>query len=166
MTYGSVQRATKLLKLHPYGVQACHELKEIDKEKRMRYCRWFRQFVRNGVDILENGFFFDDAWFHLSGYVNSQNSRFWSSENPHLLHEVPLHSHKIGCWCATSRKRIVGHIFFSETITAEKIPRDHNAVYFSVERRRTFFLGFSRMALPRILLTQQRKCLSSSLIIG
>jgi transposase len=41
MTYGSVQRATKRLKLHPYRVQACHELKEIDKEKRMRYCRWF-----------------------------------------------------------------------------------------------------------------------------
>jgi transposase len=47
MTYGSVQRATKV----------CHELKEIDKENRMRYCRWFRQFVRNGVDILENVFF-------------------------------------------------------------------------------------------------------------
>jgi transposase len=58
MTYGSIQRATKRLKLHPYRVQICHELKEIDKEKRMRYCRWFRQFVRNGVDILEKVFFF------------------------------------------------------------------------------------------------------------
>jgi transposase len=57
MTYGSLQRATKRLKLHPYRVQVCHELKEIDKEKRMRYCRWFRQFVRNDVDI------FDEAWF-------------------------------------------------------------------------------------------------------
>jgi hypothetical protein len=35
MTYGSVQRATKLLKLHPYRVQVCHELKETDREKRM-----------------------------------------------------------------------------------------------------------------------------------
>jgi hypothetical protein len=25
-------------------------------------------------------FFSDEAWFHLSGYVNSQNSRFGSSE--------------------------------------------------------------------------------------
>jgi hypothetical protein len=58
MTYGSVQRATKSLKLHPYRVQVCHELTEICKEKRMCYCQWFRQFVRNGVDILENGFFF------------------------------------------------------------------------------------------------------------
>jgi hypothetical protein len=86
----------------------------------MGYCRWFRQFVRNGVDILENVFFFHEAWFHLSGYVNSQNSRFWGSEIPHLSHEMPLHSQKIGCWCAISRKRIVGPIFFSETVTAEK----------------------------------------------
>jgi hypothetical protein len=35
MTYGSVKRATKRLKLHPYRVQVFHELIEIDKEKRM-----------------------------------------------------------------------------------------------------------------------------------
>jgi hypothetical protein len=33
----------------------------------------------------------DEAWFHLSGYINSQNSRIWSAENPHALHENPLH---------------------------------------------------------------------------
>jgi hypothetical protein len=80
IAYGSVQRATKRLKLHPYRGQVCHELKEIYKDKRMRYCRWFRQFVRNGADILENVSFSDEAWFHLSGYVNSQNFRLWSSE--------------------------------------------------------------------------------------
>jgi hypothetical protein len=65
-------------------------------------------------------FFSDEAWFHLSGYVNSQNSRFRSSENPTLFPEVPLYSQKIGCWCAISHKRIVGPLFFSETVTAEK----------------------------------------------
>jgi hypothetical protein len=59
-------------------------------------------------------------WFHISRYVNSQNSRFLSSENPHLFHEVQLHSQKIGCWCAISRKRVVGPIFFCETVAAEK----------------------------------------------
>jgi transposase len=58
MTYGSVQRATKRQNCIHTQFQDCHELKEIDKEKRMRYCRWFRQFVRNGVDILENVSFF------------------------------------------------------------------------------------------------------------
>jgi hypothetical protein len=26
----------------------------------------------------------------------------WSSENPHLMHEVPLHDIKAGVWCAIS----------------------------------------------------------------
>jgi transposase len=43
MTYGSVQRTAKRLKLHPYWVQVCHELKEIDKGKRMRYCQRFHR---------------------------------------------------------------------------------------------------------------------------
>jgi hypothetical protein len=97
-----------------------HELKELDKEKRLQYCRWFRHFIRGGVDILEKVFFSDEAWFHLSGYVCSQNSRIWSAENPHTFHERPLHSLKVGVWCAVCRRRIIGPIFFSETITAER----------------------------------------------
>lgn len=38
----------------------------------------------------------DEAWFHLTGYVNSQNTHLWPMENPH---EVPLHPLKIGVWC-------------------------------------------------------------------
>jgi hypothetical protein len=39
---------------------------------------------------------------------------------PTLFPEVPLYSQKISCWCAISHKRIVGPLFFSETVTAEK----------------------------------------------
>jgi hypothetical protein len=28
---------------------------------------------------------------HFTGYINSQNNRYWSTENPHAVHEVPLH---------------------------------------------------------------------------
>jgi len=27
----------------------------------------------------------DEAHFHLSGYVNKQNLRFWDTENPHVM---------------------------------------------------------------------------------
>ncbi|KAJ8879687.1 hypothetical protein PR048_020295 [Dryococelus australis] len=54
----------------------------------------------------------------LSGYANSQNSRIWSSANPHVLHEKPLHCQKIGVWCAVSRRRIVGPLFFFETVNS------------------------------------------------
>jgi hypothetical protein len=60
----------------------------------------------------------DEAWFQLSGYVNSQNYRTWATENPHVFLESSLHPIKIGVWVAISRRRIIGPIFFNETITA------------------------------------------------
>jgi hypothetical protein len=92
-----------------------HELKEPDKEKRLQYCRWFAHFIREGVDILDEVFYSDEARFHLSGYVNSQNSRIWSDENPHTFHERPLHSVKVGIWCAVSRRKIIGPILTAES---------------------------------------------------
>lgn len=120
MSYGSVRRATKKLKLRPYRIHVVHELQEPDRGKRLQYCQWFLRFIHNSVQVLDYVFYSDEAWFHLSGYVNSQNNRYWSSENPNVFHETPLHSRKVGVWCAISRKRIVGPIFFTETITAER----------------------------------------------
>jgi hypothetical protein len=39
-------------------------------------------------------FFTDEALFHLSGHINSQNSRIWNAENPRALHENTLYSPK------------------------------------------------------------------------
>jgi hypothetical protein len=47
-------------------------------------------------------FFSDEAWFHLQGYINTQNNCYWYSQNPHLTHEVPLHPVEVGVWCAVS----------------------------------------------------------------
>jgi hypothetical protein len=49
-------------------------------------------------------FFSDEAWFHLKGYIDTQNNRYWSSQNPHLTHEVLLHPVKIGVWCAVNAR--------------------------------------------------------------
>jgi hypothetical protein len=97
-----------------------HELKEPDKEKRLKYCRLFTHFIRGGIDISDKVFYSDEAWFHLSGYINNQHSRIWSAENLHTFHERPLYSLKVGVWCAVSQRRIIGPIFFRETKTAER----------------------------------------------
>ncbi|PNF15009.1 hypothetical protein B7P43_G18336, partial [Cryptotermes secundus] len=91
ISYGSAQKAMKKLHLHAYHVRCVQELKDRDKEKRLVYCRWFWTFVGNHeIDEFDPVFFPDKVWFHLSGYVNSQNNRIWSSENPHVSHEKPL----------------------------------------------------------------------------
>jgi hypothetical protein len=56
-------------------------------------------------------FFSDEAWFHLQGYINTQNNRYWNSQNPHLTHEVLLQPVKVGVWCAISSRRVVGSVF-------------------------------------------------------
>ena len=68
-------------------------------------------------------FFTNEAWFHLRGYVNSQNTRIWTAENHHSVHEEPLHLQKIGVWFGISRRRIIGPIFF------EQLPRKSTCKY-------------------------------------
>jgi len=56
----------------------------------------------------------DEAHFHLDGYVNKQNCRFWAAENPRELHQRPLHTAKVSVWCGFSKVGIVGPYFFEE----------------------------------------------------
>jgi hypothetical protein len=64
--------------------------------------------IYNMVFFMETGlrvgqfFFMDETWFHLSGYINSKNSRICSAENPQELHENPLHLSNSGVWCTES----------------------------------------------------------------
>jgi hypothetical protein len=119
LSYGSVHKATKILKFHPHRVNVMHELKERDKEKRLPYCRWFTHFIRGCIYILDKDFFCDEAWFHLSVQVNSQNSRIWSVRNSAYLPRRTVTLLKNWVWCVVSRRRIIVPIFFSETKTTE-----------------------------------------------
>jgi hypothetical protein len=56
----------------------------------------------------------DEAHFYLSGFVNRQHFRYWSTTNPTKLHERPLHSSKVTVWCAISLFGIIGLYFFED----------------------------------------------------
>jgi hypothetical protein len=59
----------------PYKVTMVQELKPVDHEKRICYCEWFTYFIQmKTVDIFDVTFLRDEAWFHLLGYVNTQNT--------------------------------------------------------------------------------------------
>jgi hypothetical protein len=63
--------------------------------------------------------FADKAWFHLSGYMNSQNTPLWESENPHAIHEDPLYCVKTGVLHTISQTQITGPIFFDCSVNKE-----------------------------------------------
>ena len=135
------------LKLFLYKIMAVQELKTNDHEKRLHYCRWLNQFIKeNTADVLDVTFFTDKAWFYLPGYVSLQNSRLWSSDNPHSLHETPLHDKKVGVWIAISRHRIVGPIFFMNTINSKHYCLDILHAFIG-QMMKSITHGFNRMVL-------------------
>lgn len=120
LSYGTCQLILKKnLHYRAYKLQCFHELLPVDYPRRVEFCQWFQNNLNNN-DILNTVFFSDEAWFYLSGYVNSQNMRLWSSENPHFFVEEPLHPQKVGVWAGICRRRLVGPIFFEGTLTAAR----------------------------------------------
>jgi hypothetical protein len=74
-------------------VYIVQELLPTGLEKRVRYCLWLQRLVGEHPGILDITWFTDEAWFHLSGYINS--------------------------WCALSRRRNIGPIFLDQIVTTE-----------------------------------------------
>jgi hypothetical protein len=64
------------------------------------------------LDCLQ---FSDEAHFHLDGFMNKQNMRFWASENPYRFMEISLHPAKCTVWCVISKQGLIGLIFVEGT---------------------------------------------------
>jgi hypothetical protein len=118
---GSTRSALKKhLHLHPYKIASAHELAESGKAKRDEYSRKFRDVITaNRQDILNVTFFSMRRGF-TSDYVNIRNSRLWPATNPYEIKDTPLHDRAVGVWCTVSRNRIVGPIFFDDTMKSER----------------------------------------------
>jgi hypothetical protein len=70
------------------------------------------QLLEDDPQLIDNLWMSDEAHFHLSGYVNKHNFRYWAAANPQQLHERPLHSDKVTIWCAISSNGVIGPYFF------------------------------------------------------
>jgi hypothetical protein len=84
-------------------VSLVQKLNPADPVARINFCRWTLQCVHDGIVDPTLPFMSDEAWFYLSGH--------WDTENPHAVHEVPLHDQTVGVWCAVSGRRIIGPVF-------------------------------------------------------
>jgi len=80
----------------------------------------------NDDGVINTFLMTDEAHFHLSGYVNKQNYRYWAPENPQELHQRPLHSERLTVWCGIASFRVLGPYFFEDnegaavTVTSER----------------------------------------------
>jgi len=64
-------------------------------------------------DNLNHVLMTDEANFHLCGNVNSQNCRYWATENLHDIHQKPLHS-EVSVWCGVASSGVIDPYFFED----------------------------------------------------
>ena len=110
----SLGRLLTDIKFHPYKIQMAHELKEIDMVNRRIACENILARMAQEPMFLNKLLMSDEANFFLSGCVNKQNFRYWSDENPLILHQKPPRSQKVVVWCAVGMFGIIGPYFFED----------------------------------------------------
>ena len=128
----------------PYKIHLVQALHREDKHVHLEYIRAFINLTENEENFISNFMMSDEAHFHLNGFVNKQNCRFWGSANPRIAHQRPLHPAKVTVWCVVIAEHIIGPYFFEDhdgvvqTINAEhcrtmienvlmpQLPKDYN----------------------------------------
>src|SRR5258705_13919341 len=63
-------------------------------------------------NFLNNLIMSDEAHFHLNGYVNKQNCRFYGTQNPRALHQRQLHPSRCTVWCGVMADKVIGPYLF------------------------------------------------------
>jgi hypothetical protein len=101
---------------------AVHSLLCPDCESRIRHCWSFQERIFN---FLTQNF-----------HVNGQNNEHCNKQNPHAVHEVPLHDLKVCVMCVISVRRISGPSFFHNKINSERYVKLIVTLLRSTDRRK------------------------------
>lgn len=126
---------TEYLSLKPYKVQFVQKLYEEDFEDRVEMCRTLIPMLQD-PNTQENIFFSDEATFHLSGFVNKHNIRYWCENNPHATFETVTNSPKLNVWCALSKNHLIGPFFFDDDTVNGKNDLEMLQSFFILEVKR------------------------------
>lgn len=76
-----VQRILKKHKVKPYKIKVVHHLHPGDSERRITFCRWYLNKVREDPDFGKRIIWSDESYISSAGIFNRQNTRYWSREN-------------------------------------------------------------------------------------
>ena len=98
--------------LHAFKIKPTQELKPLDHLKRRNFSNWALAKLEENKEFHRKIIFSDEAHFWLNGFVDKQNMRYWSTTNPNVLLETPLHPQKVTVWCGFHAGGVIGPYFF------------------------------------------------------
>lgn len=125
-----------MLNVYPYKIQFVQELVPADYRTRLAYSIQIQELARREPYVINNLIMGDEAHFHLNGFVNKQNMRFWGTTNPRIIHQRCLHPVKVTVWCGVHTERVLGPYFFEDDA--------ESALTVNGERYREMLVNFVR----------------------
>ena len=103
------------LKKFPYKIQIKQKQTCDNKANRLDFGHRLSAKIETNPAFLRAILFSDEAHFELSGYVNSQNCRYWANEQPHAVVESPKGKEKVTVWMAIGYNGVYGPYFFEDS---------------------------------------------------
>lgn len=98
-----------------------HEISQQDWQNQLQICETLIQTLSQVPRVL----FSDEVHLYISRSVTKQHMRYWSNENPKLIHTRFLYSDKVIVWRAISSKDIIGPYFIEKNHHAVIINSEH-----------------------------------------
>lgn len=116
----SVWRILHRHKFHPFGIKLTQELDEADFNKRLDFCELMERKIRD-PDFLKKVCFSDESTFHLNGYVNRHNCRYWCEDNPNEHREAyTQRPQKENVWAGILANEVIGPFFIDGNLDGPK----------------------------------------------
>lgn len=122
ISHMSIQRALRSdLKMKPYHERPVHELKTIDKPRRVQMARMLLSMIDDDPIILEKIIWTDEAEFKLDGTINSHNNSYWSARNPNITRtKNRINKKGIHVWAGIWAGGRIGPIEYDGRLTSQK----------------------------------------------
>lgn len=113
-----VQKILKKHKLHDFKFQPVQTLHVGDEQRRLQFCRWFRNELDMDPYFCQKILWTDETLFTNSGIFNRKNKHHYATNNPHLIRSVrPQVRFSVNIWCGLIDNRILGPYFLRGNLT-------------------------------------------------
>lgn len=117
----SVLNILHMNKFHPFHLHRVQGLEDTDFVKRREFCNLLLCQIDENPNFISKILWSDESQFTRDGIVNTHNCHYWAENNPHWIKQVKHQRNwQINVWCGIYNTRIIGPVFFTGTLTAER----------------------------------------------
>ena len=114
----SIRKVLHEEKFRSYKMSCHQQLTPLqDTTRRMTFCAQMQEMLNNDAQLLARIIFSDECTFHISHGPNRQNTRFWCTENPHIVvQNRTQYQAAVNVWAGMVGQNIIGPFFIENRL--------------------------------------------------